>query len=163
MSKPKKKKKQDTDGRRLVAQNKKARWDFLILDSFEAGIMLWGSEVKSVRDHRVNLKDSYARMQSNELFAYNIHISPYTNSRIEDLDPRRPRKLLMHRREIGRLQGKLTDRSLTLVPLKMYFSKNVVKVEIALAKGKNKGDKRRDIMDKEHDLEMKRALKNNQI
>lgn len=163
MSKPKKKKKQGPDRSKLVARNKKALWDFLILDSFEAGIMLWGSEVKSVRDHRVNLKDSYARMRSNELFAYNIHISPYTNSRIEDLDPRRPRKLLMHRKEIGRLQGKLTDRSLTLVPLKMYFSKNVVKVEIALAKGKNKGDKRRDIMDKEHDLEMKRALKNNQI
>ena len=163
MSKRKKKKKQGPGGSRLVARNKKALWDFSILDSFEAGIMLWGSEVKSVRDHRVNLKDSYARIRSNELFAYNIHISPYTKSRLEDLDPKRPRKLLMHRKEIDRLQGKLTDRSLTIVVLKMYFSKNVVKVEIALAKGKNKGDKRRDIMDKEHNLEMKRALKNSQI
>ena len=163
MSKPKKKKKQDPDGSRLVARNKKALWNFSILDSFEAGIMLWGSEVKSVRDHRVNLKDSYARQQNNELFAYNIHISPYANSRLEDLDPKRPRKLLMHRREIDRLQGKLTDRSLTIVVLKMYFSKNVVKVEIALAKGKNKGDKRRTIIDREHELEMKKALKNSQI
>ncbi|MCJ7665655.1 MAG: SsrA-binding protein SmpB [Actinobacteria bacterium] len=163
MSKPKKKKNHGPGGSRLVAQNKKALWDFLILDSFEAGIALWGSEVKSIRDHRVNLKDSFGRIRNNELFAYNIHISPYANSRIEDIDPIRPRKLLMHRKEIDRLKGKLTDKSLTLVPLKMYFSKNVVKIEIALAKGKNKGDKRRDIIDKEHDLEMKRALKNIKI
>ena len=163
MSKPKKKKKQGPDRSRLIAQNKKARWNFLILDSFEAGIMLWGTEVKSVRDHKVNLKDSFARIRNTELYAYNIHISPYANSRIEDLDPRRPRKLIMHRKQIDRLQGKLTDKSLTLVPLKMYFSKNVVKVEIALAKGKNKGDKRRDIIDREHDLEMKKALKNSRI
>jgi SsrA-binding protein len=163
LSKPKKKKKQGPDGSRLVAQNKKARWNFSILDSFEAGIVLWGTEVKSVRDHRVNLKDSFARMRNTELYAYNIHISPYANSRIEDLDPRRPRKLLMHRKQIDRLKGKLTDKSLTLVPLKMYFSRNVVKVEIALAKGKNKGDKRRDIIDREHDLEMKKALKNSRI
>ena len=156
----KKKKKKGPSGSNLIARNKKAFGDFFILDSYEAGIELWGSEVKSVRDHKVNLKDSYARIKNNQLFLLNMHISPYTNSRIEDMDPRRARKLLMHRREIDRLQGKLTDKSLTLVPLKLYFKKNVVKAEIALAKGKNKRDKRKDIIEKEHAREINRALKN---
>ena len=159
MSKSKKKKKSPS-GSRPVARNRKALHDFFILDNFEAGIALWGSEVKSVRNGKVNLKDSYARIKSGELFLHNMHISPYVNSRMEDLDPMRTRKLLMHRRQIDRLQGKLIDKSLTLVPLKLYFSKNVVKVEIALAKGKNVRDKRRDIMEKEHAREMNRALKN---
>jgi SsrA-binding protein len=158
----KKKKKKGPSNSNLIARNKKALSDFFILDSYEAGIELWGSEVKSVRDHKVNLKDSYARIKNNELFLLNMHISPYTNSRIEDMDPRRVRKLLMHRREIDRLQGKLTDKSLTLVPLKLYFKKNVVKTEIALAKGKTKRDKRKDIIEKEHSREINRALKNHQ-
>lgn len=156
----KKKKKKGVSNSNLIARNKKALSDFFILDSYETGIELWGSEVKSVRDHKVNLKDSYARIKRGELFLHNMHISPYTNSRIEDMDPKRARKLLMHRREIDRLQGKLTDKSLTLVPLKLYFSKNVVKTEIALAKGKNKRDKRKDIIEKEHSREINRALKN---
>jgi len=156
----KKKKKKGISSSNLIARNKKALSDFFILDSFEAGIELWGSEVKSVRDHRVNLKDSYARIENGELFLLNMHISPYANSRIEDMDPRRVRKLFMHRREIDRLQGKLTDKSLTLVPLKLYFKKNIVKTELALAKGKNKRDRRRDIMEKEHSREINRALKN---
>jgi len=156
----KKKKKKGISSSNLIARNKKALSDFFILDSFEAGIELWGSEVKSVRDHRVNLKDSYARIKNGELFLLNMHISPYANSRIEDMDPRRARKLFMHRREIDRLQGKLTDKSLTLVPLKLYFKKNIVKTELALAKGKNKRDRRRDIMEKEHSREINRALKN---
>lgn len=158
MSKKKKKKKGSSNSN-LIARNKKALSDFFILDSFEAGIELWGSEVKSVRDHRVNLKDSYARIKNSELYLLNMHISPYANSRIEDMDPKRARKLLMHRREIDRIQGKLTDKSLTLVPLKLYFKKNIVKAEIALAKGKNKRDKRKDIIEKEHSREIKRALK----
>jgi len=155
-----KKKKKGPPGSRPAVRNKKAFHDFFILDSFEAGIVLWGSEVKSVRDHKVNLKDSFARIKSGELFLHNMHISPYVNSRMEDLDPMRTRKLLMHRRQIDRLQGKLIDKSLTLVPLKLYFSKNIVKIEIALAKGKNVRDKRKDIMEKEHTREMNRALKN---
>jgi len=155
-----KKKKKGPPGSGPAARNKKAFHDFFILDSFETGIVLWGSEVKSVRDHKVNLKDSFARISSGELFLHNMHISPYANSRMEELDPTRTRKLLMHRRQIDRLQGKLIDKSLTLVPLKLYFSKNIVKVEIALAKGKNVRDKRKDIMEKEHKREMNRALKN---
>lgn len=143
----------------IIARNKKAFSDFFILDSYETGIELWGTEVKSVRDHRVNLKDSYARIKNGELFLHNMHISPYANSRIEDMDPKRSRKLLMHRREIDKLVGKLTDKSLTLVPLKLYFKKNRVKAEIALAKGKNRRDKRRDIIDREHSREIDRALK----
>ena len=143
----------------IIARNKKAFSDFFILDSYETGIELWGTEVKSVRDHRVNLKDSYARIKNKELFLHNMHISPYANSRLEDIDPKRSRKLLMHRREIDRLIGKLTDKSLTLVPLKLYFKKNRVKAEIALAKGKNRRDKRRDIIDREHSREIDRALK----
>ena len=159
MSRKKKKGKKPSHSN-IIARNKKAFSDFFILDSYEAGIELWGSEVKSIRDHKVNLKDSYARMKNNQLFLLNMHISPYANSRIEELDPRRARKLVMHRREIDRLQGKLTDKSLTLVPLKLYFKKNIVKAEIALAKGKNRRDKRKDIIEKEHAREMDRALKN---
>jgi SsrA-binding protein len=155
----KKKKGKKTFHSNIIASNKKALRDFFIMDSYEAGIELWGSEVKSVRGHRVNLKDSYGRIKNGELFLYNMHISPYTNSRIEDMDPRRSRKLLMHRKEIDRLQGKLTDKSLTLVPLKLYFKKNRVKAEIALAKGKNRRDKRMDIIEKEHSQEINRALK----
>lgn len=146
--------------KKTVAANKKAFHDFFILDRFEAGIVLWGNEVKSVREHKVNLKDSYARIRNGELFLYNMHISPYAKSRIEDTDPLRPRKLLMHRNQIERLKGRLTDKSLTLVPTSVYLLNNRVKVEIALAKGKIKSDKRRDLKDREHKLEIGRALKN---
>ncbi len=155
----KKKKKKGSSGSNLIVTNKKAGRDFLILDRFEAGIELWGCEVKSARDHRVNLKDSYARIRGNELFLFNMHVAPYEKSRTGEIDPVRTRKLLMHRREIDRLQGKLTDKSLTLIPLKLYFSKNIVKVEIALARGKSKRDRREDMIEKEHEIEIKRALK----
>lgn len=144
----------------VIAQNKKALRDFFILDTYEAGIVLEGSEVKSIRGHRINLKDSYGRIKGNQLFLYNMHISPYDKSRISEINPTRVRKLLMHKREIARIAGKLTDRSLTLVPLKVYLKDNRVKVELALAKGKLKRDKRRDIQKKEQEIEIKRALKN---
>jgi SsrA-binding protein len=143
----------------IIAQNKKALRDFFILNTYEAGIILEGCEVKSIRDHRLNLKDSYGRIRNDELLLYNMHISPYSKSRTEDINPTRTRKLLMHRREIGRIAGKLIDRSLTLVPLRVYMIKNKVKVELALAKGKAKRDKRRDLQNREHELEIKRALK----
>jgi SsrA-binding protein len=159
MSKPKKKKDSEED-KKIIAQNKKALRDFFILDTYEAGIELQGCEVKSIRNHRINLKDSYSRIKKNQLFLYNMHISPYDKSRVSEIDPTRTRRLLMHRKEIDRIEGKLTDRSLTLVPLKVYFKKNRVKVELALVKGKLKRDKRRDIQKKEQEIEIKRALKN---
>ena len=121
--------------------------------------MLAGSEVKSVREHRVNLKDSYARLKNGEIFLYNMHISPYNKSRVEDTHPTRVRKLLLHRKEIDRLLGKLNDKSLTLVPLSIYIAGSFVKIELALVRGKLKSDKRRDIEKKESELEVKRALK----
>jgi len=155
------KKKKDSEGdRRIIAQNKKALRDFFILDTYEAGIVLEGCEVKSIRNHRINLKDSYSRIKKNQLFLYNMHMSPYDKSRISEINPTRTRKLLMHRKEIDKIEGKLTDRSLTLVPLRVYFKYNRVKIELALAKGKLKRDKRRDIQEKEHEIEIKRALKN---
>lgn len=154
-----KKKSGPEENKIIIAQNKKALRDFFILNTYEAGIILEGCEVKSIRNHRLNLKDSYGRIRNDELLLYNMHISPYSKSRAEDINPTRTRKLLMHRREIGRIAGKLTDRSLTLVPLRVYMIKNKVKVELALAKGKAKRDKRRDIQNREHELEIKRALK----
>ncbi len=143
----------------LIAQNKKAYRNFFIFDRYEAGIVLMGCEVKSIREHNVNLRDSYGRIKNGELFLHNMHISPYSKSRIEDLSPRRARKLLMHKREINRISGKLIDKSLTLVPLSIYMLKNIVKVEMALAKGKALRDKRKDIEKKESEREIIRALK----
>jgi len=143
----------------LIAQNKKAYRNFFIFDRYEAGIVLMGCEVKSIREHNVNLRDSYGRIKNGELFLHNMHISPYSKSRIEDLSPRRARKLLMHKREINRISGKLIDKSLTLVPLSIYMLKNIVKVEMALAKGKALRDKRKDIEKKESEREIRRALK----
>jgi SsrA-binding protein len=154
-----KKKSGPEENKIIIAQNKKALRDFFILNTYEAGIILEGCEVKSIRNHRLNLKDSYGRIRNDELLLYNMHISPYSKSRAEDINPTRTRKLLMHRREIGRIAGKLTDKSLTLVPLRVYMIKNKVKVELALAKGKAKRDKRRDLQNREHELEIKRALK----
>jgi SsrA-binding protein len=147
------------DKKILIAQNKKALKDFFILDRFESGIVLMGSEVKSIRENKVNLKDCYARIKDKEIYLYNMHISPYSKGRIEDINPRRTRKLLMHRKEINRIMGKLTDRSLTLVPLSIYILKSLVKIELALAKGKLKRDKRRDIEERESKIEVNRALK----
>ena len=143
----------------IVAQNKKALKDFFIIDRYEAGIALQGCEVKSIREHKVNLKDSYARIKNGEVFLYNMHISPYSKSRLDDIKPTRVRKLLLHKREINKLSGKMADKSLTLVPLSLYLSGSLVKVELALAKGKLKQDKRHDLEKKESELEIKRALK----
>ena len=144
----------------IVAQNKRAFRNFFILDTYEAGIMLEGCEVKSIRGHRLNLIDSYGRIKDSQLFLFNMHISPYGKSRTEDVNPTRTRKLLMHKREINKIAQKLIDKSLTLVPLRVYMVKNRVKVELALAKGKAKRDKRRDMQDREHEIDIKRALKN---
>ena len=147
------------DKKILIAQNKKAMKDFFMLDRYEAGIALMGCEVKSIRENKVNLKDCYARMKDGEIFIYNMHISPYSKSRIDDINPKRVRKLLLHRKEINKIAGKLTDKSLTMIPLNIFMVHGLVKVEVATAKSKLKRDKRRDIEERESEIEVKRALK----
>jgi SsrA-binding protein len=153
-------KQKNEENKIIVAQNKKAFHDFIILDKFEAGIILKGNEVKSIREHKVNLKDSYARIKNGELFLYNMHISPYSKARIEETNPLRVKKLLMHKQQIQRLSGKLNDKSLTLVPLSVYFINNLAKVELGLAKAKLKQDKRQDLEKKATEREIQRTLKN---
>jgi SsrA-binding protein len=149
---------------KIVANNKKAFHDYEILEKHEAGIVLFGSEVKSVREGRVNLKDSYIRIEKNELFLLQAHISymETTNSFYrKKYDEIRKRKLLMHKIEIAKLFSKVAKQQLTLVPIKIYFSsKNLIKVEIALAKGKKTYDKRNDLKEKQQKREISRAIKN---
>ena len=151
------------EGRKILVQNRKARHLYFIEDKFEAGIVLQGTEVKSVRAGRANLKDSYARVEGGELFLYNMHISPYEPGNRFNHDPLRTRKLLMHRREINRLTGYVQEKGYTLVPLSIYLSKGRVKLELALAKGKKDFDKRRSIAEKDAKREMERAFKDKQL
>ena len=143
----------------LVAQNKKARYDYAILDTLEAGIVLRGTEVKSLRDGRANLKDSYARVESGEVYLYGMHISPYEQGNRYNQPPTRTRKLLLRRAEIKRLIGKVQEKGLTLVPLRLYFSGGVAKIELALAKGKRQYDQRHAIAEREVRRDLQRALK----
>jgi len=143
----------------IVAANRKARRDYDILESVEAGIVLKGNEVKSLREHRVNIKDSFARVEEKEIFLYNLHISPYEKQDLTDsTDPTRKRKLLLHKREIVKLSSKVTEKGLTLIPLKVYFKRRNAKVELALAKGRRKYDKREKLKEKIHDKEISKSL-----
>lgn len=142
-----------------VATNRKARHDFHILESIEAGIELRGTEVKSLREKRVNLQDSFARFEGQELFVYNMHISPYAQGNRYNVDPIRVRKLLLHRKELKRLIGQTSQRGHTLIPLKIYFKGGFAKVEIALAKGKQLFDKREELQHKETQREINRVMK----
>ena len=144
---------------KIIATNRKAFADFDILEKYEAGIMLTGSEVKSVRDGRVNLKDSYALVKGEEVFLFNSHISPYNFAHQANHEPTRTRKLLLHKREIERLLGKIKERGLTMVPLRLYLKGKHVKVEIALAKGKRIWGKREEKRRKAVDKEVRSALK----
>ncbi|MCD6363094.1 MAG: SsrA-binding protein SmpB [Synergistetes bacterium] len=145
---------------RIIAQNRKARHDYDILETYEAGIALKGSEIKSVRDGRVNLKDSYAKVKDGELWLYDMHISPYDKASYFNHDPLRPRKLLLHRKEINRLMGKVQERGLTLIPLKIYINdRGWAKVELALARGRKLHDKRKKIIEREIRRELERALR----
>jgi len=144
---------------KIVATNRKARYNYHILNSFEAGMVLKGSEVKSLRIGRASLKESFARIEGNEAFIYNLHIAPYSHQGIPGPEPTRLRKLLLHKREIKRLIGLTSQKGLTLVPLKIYFKEGKAKVEIALAKGKKKYDKREKLKRKTTQREMERALK----
>ncbi len=149
----------DGSGRKLIAQNRRARHDYDILDTFEAGLVLLGPEVKSLRAGRANLSDAYATIRRREAFLVNAHISPYKQAGRENPDPRRERKLLLHRAEINRLRGDLAERGLTLIPLTLYFKEGHAKVELGLARGRRKGDKREAIREREERREMDRALR----
>jgi len=145
--------------RKVVIENRKARHEYHIEDTFEAGIVLTGTEVKSLRTGRGNLQDSFARIENGEVFLYNMHISPYEPGNRFNHDPKRPRKLLLHKMEINRLIGKVKERGFTLVPLRVYFKKNWAKVELALAKGKKLYDRRQDIAAKDAQRDLERALR----
>ena len=144
----------------ICARNKRARKDYHIEDTYEAGIKLKGTEIKSIREHDVNLKDSFAMIESGEVFLYNMHISPYKRGNRFNHDPERKRKLLLRRNQINSLIGYTQRRGYTLIPLAVYLKDNLAKVELALAKGKNIHDKRRDIAEKTAQREIERAYKN---
>ena len=144
-------------GIKLVCQNKKARYDYFIAEVMEAGLVLLGPEVKSLREGRASLVDSYARVKKGEVFLYNMHITPYPYAHHLRLDPVRTRKLLLNKREIRRLIGKTVEKGYTLIPTKVYFTKGRAKIEIALAKGKRKYDKRQALKEKELKRDMEEA------
>ena len=145
---------------KLIVQNKKARHDYMVLETFEAGIALRGTEVKSLREGRANLRDSYALIEAGELVLRGLHISPYSHTSDRNLDPLRDRKLLMNREEIRKLVAKITEKGMTLVALKLYFNpRGIVKVELGLAKGKKLHDKRDAIAERESRREVDRAMK----
>jgi len=139
---------------KIVAENRKARRDYFIVDQFEAGMVLMGTEVKSLRQGRANLKDAYARIKDGEVFVYQLHIAPYPFAYYDNHDPLRPRKLLLHKNEIKRLYGKINEKGHTLVPLRIYFKNGKVKILLALAKGKRKYDKREAIRRRDEQREM---------
>lgn len=144
---------------KIVAENRKARHDFLIVDQYEAGLVLTGTEVQSLRMGRANLKDSYAKVKDGEVWLYQVHISPYPFAYYNNHEALRVRKLLLHKREITRLYAKANEQGYTLVPLKLYFKAGKAKVTLALAKGKREFDKRQSIRDREQKREMDRVRK----
>lgn len=144
---------------RLIADNRKARHDYHILETYEAGVALLGTEVKAIREGRVNLRDSYARTDGGEVWMMNVHISPYSHRGYADHAETRQRKLLLHRHEIRKLIGRTAEKGLTLVPLQMYFKKGRVKVLVGLARGKQAHDKRETIRRREVDRETRSAVK----
>jgi SsrA-binding protein len=142
-----------------IADNRKAFHDYHILETFEAGIALLGTEVKGIREGQANLRDSYARVEKGEIWLFNVHINPYSHRGYVDHDPRRKRRLLLHKHEIRKLIGKTVEKGLTLVPTKLYFKNGKVKVAIALAKGKQDHDKRETLRRREADRETRAAVK----
>ena len=152
-------KKPDEKKGKVITVNRAARHDYFVLETFEAGIELFGTEVKSLRAGTVNLKDSYCRVDDGELFVYGMHVSPYERGNIFNRDPLRPRKLLMHKREIARLLGQVTRDGCTLIPLSLYFSGSRVKVELGLCKGKKLYDKRESDAKRSAAREIERAEK----
>lgn len=145
---------------KLIAQNKKARHDYTIIDTMEAGMVLQGTEIKSIRNSRINLKDGFVRVRNGEAFLSNVHISPYEQGNIFNHDPVRTRKLLLHKKQIDRLAGELKNAGVTVVPLKVYLRNGYAKVLIGIAKGKKNYDKREDLKRKDINRQIDRTLKN---
>ena len=146
-------------GEKLIASNKKAFHDYFILQKAEAGLALTGTEVKSLRDGKANIKDSYVLFKDGEAFLFNAHISPYSHGNIQNHDPERTRKLLLHKREIEKLETQIVEKGLTIVPLRLYFKSSRVKVEIAVVRGKKQYDKRETEKRREADREAAAAMK----
>ena len=148
---------------KVIARNKKARHDYFIEEVYEAGIVLKGTEVKSIRAGKVNIKDSYARVENGELFLYNMHIGPYDSGNRFNHEPLRTRKLLMHRKEINKLLGYVQEKGYTLIPLSVYLKNGRVKIGLALAKGKRAYDKRHSVAERDAKREIERAFKDRQL
>jgi SsrA-binding protein len=146
------------EGDRTVATNRRARHDYAIEETFEVGMVLTGPEVKSLRAGRASLSDAYARVERDEVWVENLHIPPYEMADMRGYEPKRPRKLLMHREEIRRLVGKTAERGLTLVPMKIYFTRGLAKMELGLGRGKRRFEKREAIAEREHRREVERAF-----
>lgn len=144
---------------KVIAQNRKASHDYAILDTMEAGIVLQGTEIKAIRNGRINLKDGFARVRNGEVFLYNVHISPYEQGNIFNHDPLRTRKLLLHKKQIAKLIGETKNTGVTLVPLKVYIKNGFAKVLIGVAKGKKQYDKREDLKRKDIDRQLRQTLK----
>ena len=149
------------DAQKTVAQNKKAYHDYFIIETYEAGLELYGTEVKSIREGRVNLKDSWCNIKDGEIFACGMHISPYEKGNIFNRDPMRVKKLLMHKREIAKLFGLTKQQGYAIIPLSVYFVRGRAKLQIGLCKGKKLYDKREDIAKRDAKRDIDRALKNN--
>ena len=147
------------EAQKIIADNRKAAHDYHFIETFEAGVALLGIEVKSIREGGANLRDSFARIEDGEVWVYNVHINPYRNRGYSDHDPKRRRKLLLHRHEIRKLIGKTVERGMTLVPVRMYLKDGRVKMAISLAKGKKAHDKRETIKRREADRETRAAVK----
>ncbi|HKK95690.1 MAG TPA: SsrA-binding protein SmpB [Anaerovoracaceae bacterium] len=148
--------------KKIIVNNKKARHDYFIEDTFEAGLVLTGTEIKSIRNGKVSIKESYARIEKGELLIYGMHISPYEQGNIFNVDPLRPRKLLLHKKEINKIMGQIKLNGLTLIPLNIYINENgIAKMELALARGKKLYDKRETLAKKDSDRKMERAMKKN--
>jgi SsrA-binding protein len=147
------------EAQKIIADNRKAHHDYHLLETFEAGVVLQGTEVKSIREGGANLRDSFARIEAGEVWVYNVHISPYRNRGYTDHDPTRRRKLLLHRQEIRKLIGKTVERGMTLVPVRMYLKNGHVKIAVSLAKGKKAHDKRETIKRREAARETRAAIK----
>ena len=151
-----------SDGIKIIAKNRKAHHDYFIEETYEAGIVLTGTEVKSIRLGKVNLKDSYADVKQGEVYLHNMHISPYEKGNIFNSDPTRDRKLLLNRREINKLIGYIQQRGYSLIPLQIYLARGLVKVQLAVAKGKKLYDKRSDVAKRDAQRSMERAFREQQ-
>ena len=145
---------------KIISKNPTAKHNYEIIDTIECGVVLYGTEIKSVRNGKVNLKDSYAMIKNGELYIYNLHISPYEYGNIYNKNPLRDKKLLVNKRELNKLVGLIKQKGYSLVPISMYFKGNFVKVELGIGKGKKLYDKRRDMAKKDAEMKIQRALKN---